>query len=83
MRVRKALDLDDLFPKSLGDGLGFRMDLEFFVDVPEMERNCVDTDVELIPGSFITMALDEHFEQFFFLRRQMVGGIFRRCEVLK
>ena len=37
MRVRVVKDLDDVLSKSLGYGLGFRMDLELYVNVTEME----------------------------------------------
>ncbi len=47
--------------QGFGDGFGFRVDLQFFVDVAEMKRNGVITDVEVVGGGFIAVTFDEHF----------------------
>ena len=46
MRVRRRRNLDNLFFKSFGYGLEFLVELEFFVNVAEVERNGVNTDIK-------------------------------------
>ena len=82
-KVGTVVFLDDLLAQGFGDGFGFRVDAELFIDVAEMKGNGVDADLELISSGFVTVTFDEHFEQFFFLRCQVISGIFRRHEVLK
>ncbi len=62
-----------MLAQSFGDGFGFGMDLQFFVDVAEVERDCVEGDAHHVGGGLFVMAFDQQLQKLAFLRRQIVG----------
>ena len=53
--------LDELLAQGFGDGFGFRVDAELFIDVAQVKGNGVDADFELVRGGFVAVSFGEHF----------------------
>ena len=66
------LHLHDPFAQCLGDGFGFRVNLQLGVDVFQMKGDCVGRDSHRASGGLFVMALDEQFEEFSLLGRQVI-----------
>ena len=54
-----ALPLHDAFAQGFGDGFGLRVDLQFFVDISEVEGDGIDADAELGGGGFVVVPFDQ------------------------
>ena len=67
--------------KGFGHRLGFRVDLQLFVDVSHVERNCIDADVQLKRSGLVVVAFNQQFEQTSFVRGQFIVSAFRWSDV--
>ena len=54
------------------DRFGFSVDLEFVIDVTQVEPDRIDGDVQFCGSSFVTVAFDQHAQQTSLVRRQIV-----------
>ena len=57
------------------------MDLQFFVDVFQMERHRVCGNAHGVRRGLVVMAFDHQLQQLGLLRRQMVGGTLGRTKL--
>src|SRR5215471_11873289 len=72
---------DDAVAQGLGDRFGFRVDLQFVVDIAHVEMNGVERDAELSRGGFVVMTLDQKFQQPGLMRSQLVVFSLRRMDL--
>ncbi len=52
-----------MFAQGFSDGFGFRMDLQFFVNVFQVKRNRVNRNIHVAGGGFFVMSFDEEFKE--------------------
>ena len=73
-------DLNQMFAQCFGDCFGLGVDLQFGVDVFEMEGDGVGCDAQLRGRGLVVMPFDEQLQEFRLLRRQVTWGALRWAE---